>query len=157
MLTLPGHTYHGDFIYGWDKSMEYEIVRDTYNYVEAKESIGGEEALNQTAECMQLNEEEKDWAKEADWAAMERAFAGENIVELGVYDKHLTITDGKSINATWSGKWGEEGIAVNQSASNSTNDALLETISVSTDAEDSAQSSIPETTSVLPCSTASLV
>ncbi|RNJ53372.1 hypothetical protein D7B24_001983 [Verticillium nonalfalfae] len=39
-LTLSsggGHTYHGDFINGWEPSMAEQIVRDTKNYVQVGE------------------------------------------------------------------------------------------------------------------------
>ncbi|KAM0276048.1 hypothetical protein ACHAQH_007134 [Verticillium albo-atrum] len=110
-LTLSsggGHTYHGDFINGWEPSMAEQIVRDTKNYVEVGETIGGEAGVARSAECQTLDEESPS-LRDLDWDSMLEAKAGNGTVELGVYDYGLTITDGKSMNATFSGKWGEEG------------------------------------------------
>ncbi|KAM0331353.1 hypothetical protein ACHAQA_003025 [Verticillium albo-atrum] len=114
-LTLSsggGHTYHGDFINGWETSMAEQIVRDTKNYVEVGETIGGEAGVARSDECQKLDDEGP-FIRENDWNAMLEAKAGNGTVELGHYDHGLTITDGKSMNATFSGKWGEEGSAVN--------------------------------------------
>jgi hypothetical protein len=51
---------------------------------------------------------------DSDWDAMLQANAGNETVVLGHYNRGLTITDGKSVNATWSGKWGERPRAVEE-------------------------------------------
>ncbi|EGY14242.1 hypothetical protein VD0002_g5693 [Verticillium dahliae] len=112
-LTLSsggGHTYHGDFINGWEPSMAEQIVRDTKNYVQAGETIGGEAGVAQSPACQKLDEEGPS-LRDLDWDAMVAAKAGHGTVELGVYGHDLTITDGQSMNATFSGRWGEEAAA----------------------------------------------
>ncbi|KAJ3467714.1 hypothetical protein MRS44_005278 [Fusarium solani] len=108
-LTLSsggGHTYHADFVYGWDKSMAKQIVTDTTNYNAEGKIIGGPDAVVKSPECAKLDDEDP-FLWDSDWDAMLQANAGNDTVVLGHYNRGLTITDGKSVNATWSGKWGE--------------------------------------------------
>jgi hypothetical protein len=89
------------------------IVKDDTDYIEANGilPIGGEASTIKSAECQKADDEGFTlW--DADWDAMLQANAGNGTVELGHYGKGLTITDGKSMNATFSGKWGDEGLAV---------------------------------------------
>ncbi|KAG7120643.1 hypothetical protein HYQ45_011913 [Verticillium longisporum] len=90
--------------------MAEQIVRDTKNYVEVCETIGGEAGVARSTECQKLDEEGPS-LRDLDWDAMVEAKAGNGTVELGVYGYELTITDGQSMNATFSGKWGEEAAA----------------------------------------------
>ncbi|EEY21732.1 predicted protein [Verticillium alfalfae VaMs.102] len=100
-LTRTGHTYHGDFINGWEPRMP-EIVRDTRTTsvasIAARAGVAG-------AQSAELDEGTPLASADLDWDGMVEANAGHGIVELGVYDYELTITDGKSMNATFSGKW----------------------------------------------------
>ncbi|KAI8682488.1 DUF1996 domain-containing protein [Fusarium sp. Ph1] len=108
-LTLSsggGHTYHADFVYGWDKSMAKQIVTDTTNYNAQGKIIGGPDAVVKSPECAKLDDEDP-FLWDSDWDAMLQANAGNGTVVLGHYNRGLTITDGKSVNATWNGKWGE--------------------------------------------------
>lgn len=93
----PGQTYHGDFIYGWDKAAGCDLVR---------KPTGASSAANQSSACQALNEQDP-FLQKADWAAMLEAKAGKAEVEVGTYGRGLTITDGKSVNASWGGAWGE--------------------------------------------------
>ncbi|KAH6615154.1 hypothetical protein C7974DRAFT_417344 [Boeremia exigua] len=112
-LTLSsggGHTYHGDFIYGWERSFASMIVQDDTDYVNANGilPVGGEKSTIKSTECQRQDEEGFTLGK-PDWDAMLEANAGNGTVELGHYGKSLTITNGKSMNATFSGKWGDAG------------------------------------------------
>ncbi|KAI8685309.1 DUF1996 domain-containing protein [Fusarium keratoplasticum] len=111
-LTLSsggGHTYHGDFIMGWDKSALWEVSHNTTEFAK----IGGEAAYVRSDTC-NATAEATTYLWDLDWQTVLAAKNGsltESVVT-GTYDNFLTITDGKSVNATWSGKWGEEGSSV---------------------------------------------
>ncbi|KAI8722988.1 DUF1996 domain-containing protein [Fusarium sp. LHS14.1] len=108
-LTLSsggGHTYHGDFIMGWDKSALEEVSRNTTEFAK----IGGEAAYVLSDTC-NATAEATTFLWDLDWQSVLAAKNGslaESVVT-GTHDNFLTITDGKSVNATWSGEWGEEG------------------------------------------------
>lgn len=68
---------------------------------------------NQSANCQAVNKQDTYLGK-ADWNTMLEAKSGNVSIETGTYGRYLTITDGKSVNSTWTGKWGEEGEADTQ-------------------------------------------
>lgn len=94
--------------------MAKQIVTDTKNYNAEGGIIGGPDAVVKSPECAKLDEEDP-FLWDSDWDAMLQANAGNDTVVLGHYNRGLTITDGKSVNATWSGKWGEKPRAVEES------------------------------------------
>lgn len=103
-------------MYGWERSFAEKIVQDDKDYINGGIlPIGGEEATIKSPECQKLDDEDP-FLWDSDWDAMLQAYAGNGTVELGHYGRDLTITDGKSMNATFSGKWGEEGIAAGGSS-----------------------------------------
>lgn len=101
-----GETYHGDFINAWDKSVALDVARKTEDFAQ----IGGSSALELSPKCQDDFDKYDDVIRKADWDAWEMYLNGtlEEDVVTGTYDRDLTITDGKSINATWRGVWGQE-------------------------------------------------
>ncbi|KAH6688540.1 hypothetical protein F5X68DRAFT_168437 [Plectosphaerella plurivora] len=138
-LTLSsggGHTYHGDFIYGWERSFADMIVKDDTDYINnGILPIGGENSTIKSDGCKKQDDEGFTLWK-PDWDAMLQAYAGNGTVELGHYGQGLTITDGKSMNATFSGKWGEEGVQPGVGASSEEPDTVE-------DVESAAVTSLP--------------
>lgn len=94
---------------GWDKSALWEVSHNTTEFAK----IGGEAAYVRSDTC-NATAEATTYLWDLDWQTVLAAKNGslsESVVT-GTYDNFLTITDGKSVNATWSGKWGEEGSSV---------------------------------------------
>lgn len=91
---------------GWDKSAWEQVSRNTTEFAK----IGGEAAYVLSDTC-NATAEATTYLWDLDWQTVLAAKNGslaESVVT-GTYDNFLTITDGKSFNSTWSGKWGEEG------------------------------------------------
>ncbi|KAM5343445.1 hypothetical protein ACJ41O_011982 [Fusarium nematophilum] len=133
-LTLSsggGHTYHGDFIMGWDKSALYEVSRNTTEFAK----IGGDEAYVLSDKC-NATAEATTYLWDLDYEAMLGAKNGslaESVVT-GTYGKYLAISDGRSVNATWSGGWGKEGIPVAESADETVSESSVSLSGPSTSA-----------------------
>ncbi|KAJ4149027.1 hypothetical protein NW754_000463 [Fusarium falciforme] len=152
-LTLSsggGHTYHGDFIMGWDKSALWEVSHNTTEFAK----IGGEAAYVRSDTC-NATAEATTYLWDLDWQTVLAAKNGsltESVVT-GTYDNFLTITDGKSVNATWSGKWGEEGSsaddgekALDEASSVSVSSPSTSTSAPSTVASSSGAADLSQTT-----------
>ncbi|OAL44952.1 hypothetical protein IQ07DRAFT_591792 [Pyrenochaeta sp. DS3sAY3a] len=93
-----GHTYHGDFIYGWDQSVATEIVRNTTEFAR----IGGDAAYKSSEVC-NATAAATPYLWDLDVQAKKEVAAGNATFVSGSYGIGLTITDGKSINSTWTG------------------------------------------------------
>ncbi|KAF1926693.1 uncharacterized protein M421DRAFT_214083 [Didymella exigua CBS 183.55] len=146
-LTLSsggGQTYHGDFIYGWDREAAYDLVRKTE---------GASTSNNQSTQCQALNEQDP-FLQRADWDAMLEAKAGNVSIETGTYGRGLTITDGTSVNSTWTGKWGEEGETVAQPGNATVSQSIASTatssqLAVSLSATSTLKAEIEDVTSTV--------
>ncbi|RSL67968.1 hypothetical protein CEP54_002977 [Fusarium duplospermum] len=84
---------------GWDKSALWEVSHNTTEFAK----ISGDEA-NVVGDACNVTAEATTYLWDLDYQAVLAAKNGclvESVVS-GTYDNFLTITDGKSVNATWS-------------------------------------------------------